>query len=32
MAGDELIRAIPLWVERPDVAAVHPGAPATKGI
>jgi hypothetical protein len=29
--GDELIRAIPVWVERPDVAAVHPEAPATSG-
>jgi hypothetical protein len=31
VAGDEPIRAIPLWVERLDVAAVHPGAPAASG-
>jgi hypothetical protein len=31
VAGERRVRAIPLWVERPDVVAVHPGAPATSG-
>jgi hypothetical protein len=31
VAGHELVRAVPLWVERPDVAAVHRGAPAASG-
>jgi Sulfotransferase family len=31
VAREKMIRKIPLWIERPDVAAVHPRAPATSG-
>jgi sulfotransferase family protein len=31
VSGDELIRVVPLWVERTDVAAAHRGAPAASG-
>ena len=31
VAGERRVRTIPLWVERPDVVAVHPGARPASG-